>query len=276
MQTFKFGGHFNGDNPTLLSETTNRYGVGAFQFFLGEAKVYYPAIWEKDMVEQFQNDLDGLTKIIHLPYLFNFASTKKNIWNMSVRGLRSFIKQGVRLGVDYIVLHPGSYGDISDLPSGNIRLLQAMNKVVEEFGDSKLKVLLENSAGGGTTVGKLNNLVEVIQKLPQEHFGLCLDTAHLYGEGVSLDGMSADQIRKGIDVQPDVIHFNNPDPAVMLGSNLDRHHVGVCSGEGKYSQDTMKTIFEAYLDKILIVEGSRDYAADFVVMRKWCEALVVV
>lgn len=267
----RFGGHFAGNTLEALAQEVLDHSAGAFQFFMPMSNAYYPRVISAEEITQFNETLDGIIKVAHLPYLYNFASPDKNIWNMSVRGLRSFIQQAQRWNLDFLVVHPGSYKE-GTLEEGNARFMTALQKVAEELEDGKkLKILWENTAGGGTTIGKLENLTFRLVDMNHPRFGLCLDTAHLYADGEDITVIPDLATFVGT-YNPDVVHFNNPDAKVKLGSHLDRHEVGI-NGAGVWKTEQIQRVFNALSNKVLIVEGSHDFMADFKTIRSWCKQL---
>ena len=111
-----------------------------------------------------------------------------------------------------------------------------------KLGD--LQLLLENTAGQGTSLGsKFEELRAIIDACPGLPLGVCIDTAHLFAsgwdirtsEGLDRTLMMLDGVI-GLDRIP-VFHVN--DSKTPLGSRVDRHeHIG----KGKIGLDAFRRI----------------------------------
>jgi deoxyribonuclease-4 len=95
-----------------------------------------------------------------------------------------------------------------------------------------LRILIENTAGMGTTIGaRLEEVGEILAGLRNVPVGACLDTAHLFAAGYDIKSESglASTIGQidgaiGLDNVP-VFHVN--DSKIPLGGRVDRHeHIG--------------------------------------------------
>ncbi|MBU4346688.1 MAG: deoxyribonuclease IV [Candidatus Omnitrophica bacterium] len=169
---------------------------------------------------------------IHIPYLINLASPNPRLYEVSIQAYIEDVLEAQALKVDYIVTHMGSHKNTSE-EAGIERLVAALNRILERTRQSKVGILLENTAGSGSWLGyKFTHQKKIIQGLKyKERVGLCFDTAHAYLAGydiASQPGFEAmlDEIDKliGIDFIK-LIHLN--DAKDNLGSHRDRHaHIG--------------------------------------------------
>jgi deoxyribonuclease-4 len=108
--------------------------------------------------------------------------------------------------------------------------------------DGPTKLLVENSAGAGTTFGKNAEEVGLILKaLPEElrkRAGYGLDTCHLFVSGYDLKSSAAslkrvlDDFEEAAGEPPSFFHLN--DSVGALGSNRDRHAL---IGEGEIGEE---------------------------------------
>jgi deoxyribonuclease-4 len=107
-------------------------------------------------------------------------------------------------------------------------------------GDTR--VLVENTAGAGTTIGRTADEVgAILEGVPQRlrpRTGYGLDTCHLFSSGHDIT-KSETELRKIIDLfesaagcRPAFFHLNDSEGG--LGSNKDRH---VLIGEGKIGRE---------------------------------------
>jgi len=98
--------------------------------------------------------------IAHSAYLINLAGDSK-IRELSIRALADELGRCEALGIDRLVLHPGSHrGQGTD--EGIRRVVQGLDEVVKDF--PKVKVLLETTAGAGNCLGgTIEEIAEIIQ-----------------------------------------------------------------------------------------------------------------
>ncbi len=173
--------------------------------------------------------------IAHVPFLVNLASPKKEIWEKSINRLITELDIANKLGVNYLVLHPGSYCDSRKF-FGLKRLIRGLNLCTKEIQDSSAMILLETMSGQGSTIGSsFNEIKYILDRIEIKRlFGVCLDTAHIFQAGFNIVGYKRynriisefDKII-GLNLLK-VIHLN--DSKTNLGSRVDRH---ACIGEGK-------------------------------------------
>ena len=88
---------------------------------------------------------------IHMPYLPNLASSDKDLYQKSISFLYENINRTHMLGADFLVLHPGSCGQ-NNRDDAISRIARAINSALEKT-NTKVKLLLENTAGQGTEIG---------------------------------------------------------------------------------------------------------------------------
>lgn len=161
--------------------------------------------------------------IAHAPYIINLANNKEEAkYRFSINFLKEEINRCTKIGIKYIVLHPGSHVGLGeDIAIENIS--KALNEVLEE---SKITILLETMAGKGSEVGKtFEQLSSIIQKVEnKDKIGICMDTCHLNDAGY--DVRSFDKILDEFDHIVGIkylkcIHIN--DSKNPLASHKDRH-----------------------------------------------------
>lgn len=167
---------------------------------------------------------------IHTPYYINLASDDKNIRSSSIGIIEEELRNGDILGATYVMTHIGS--------TKEERSKKAISRVVEGLkivlGESnyRSKLLLENSAGQGRTIGDtFGELSEIIQRVGNPDLGICLDTAHLLAAGYDIrteSGLSKviGEFYSTIGLDKlKLLHGN--DSKVDLGEKKDRHaHIG--------------------------------------------------
>lgn len=165
---------------------------------------------------------------IHLPYTLNLASPDERLYRDSIEACIEDILEAHSLGADYVVTHMGSHKQTS-LEQGIQRFTAALNMILERTQDTRLDILLENTAGSGSWLGaQFWQHRAIIQGLKYKKcIGICFDTAHAFLAGydlISAEGLEAflDEIQKEVGLERlKLIHLNDAKDA--LGSRRDRH-----------------------------------------------------
>lgn len=170
--------------------------------------------------------------VVHDSYLINLASPNDELQAKSRAAFADELDRCARLGIPYLVTHPGAHVG-SGIEAGLARVAEALDAIFESGVGPGVTVLLETTAGQGTTLGRtFEELATIIGtcKYP-ERLGVCLDTCHILVAGYEFRTpetaaqLIADFDRIiGID-RLKIIHAN--DAQKDLGSHTDRHaHIG--------------------------------------------------
>ncbi len=182
--------------------------------------------------------------VVHMPYLPNLASPEDEMHRRSVETLVEEIGRCGFLGVPYLVTHLGKHKD-APLREGLRRVVEAVDVAIDTTPESRVMLLLENTAGQGSEVGtSLEELAEIVDGVKDEsRVGICFDTAHAFEAGMPIhtrDGL--DEVLNRLDGllglhRLRVIHLN--DSKTPFGSRVDRHwHIG----EGEMGLDAFRII----------------------------------
>jgi len=173
--------------------------------------------------------------VIHTMYLLNLASPDDSLFERSVAALIEEIARAVVLGVDRVVTHLGAHVG-GGIEAGIGRVIEGLERVIASPAFSSapsIRLLLENTAGAGTTVGtRFEELGAIISGLTDpSRIGVCLDTCHAFAAGYDLRTPKAvDKTICSFDSEIgldrlDLVHLN--DSVYPLGSRRDRHaHIG--------------------------------------------------
>lgn len=186
-------------------------------------------------VEAFQANLaaTGIGPVVaHDCYLVNLAAPRRAVRERSVGAFRIELERAERLGIPYLVTHPGSHGGAGEA-EGIRRVAEALNVLHAALPSFRVQVLLETTAGQGTSLGyRFEQLAEILARTERaDRVGICLDTCHVFAAGYDLrtpDGYR--KTLKDLDAclglpRLKAIHLNDSKGA--LGSRVDRHeHVG--------------------------------------------------
>ena len=210
-----------------------KIGCEAIQIFTKSNRRWKARAFKAKEIERFRKRAQesGLPVVAHASYLINLASPKDDIWNKSLDAYIIEMDRCRQLGVPYLVMHPGAHTG-SGYEAGIRRVAEAINHEHEQ-GDDSAMLLLEITAGTGTTLGAEMSHFEGIfaQVKEPERVGICWDTCHAVGAGWDIttpEGyasiMEEFEQKIGLD-RIRCIHLN--DSQYPLGSHRDRHtHIG--------------------------------------------------
>jgi deoxyribonuclease IV len=169
---------------------------------------------------------------IHASYLINLAGSAEPFATQSREGLIHELRRAPEYGATLVNTHIGSHRGIGH-GAGIRRVCENVAAVLAETPAS-VRLVLENSAGGGDTVGaRVAELAEILDGVGGDtsRLAFCLDTAHLWGAGYDVSSAAGarsviDEFQRliGLD-RLALVHLN--DSRSPLGSRTDRHeHVG--------------------------------------------------
>ncbi len=238
-----------GDVASAL-EIAHGLGANALQIFSSS-----PRMWDRGKIRISEADAArfrgrrrelGLGPlVVHSNYLINLASPNPVLRTRSVQAFHQEIVRATALGADYLVLHPGScMGGTVESAISAIAL--GLRQAARGAGSGDLQILLENTAGHGSSIGsKFEELKTIIDACPELNLGVCVDTAHLFATGWDIrtsKGLEAalSEIDKTVGLHRVlVVHVN--DSKMALGTRVDRHeHIG----KGKIGLDAFRMILK--------------------------------
>lgn len=188
-----------------------------------------------------------LTKIkpiaIHCNYLVNLAAADELMLQKSRTSFREEVERALLLGVDYLVVHPGSSRGSCEA-EGIRTCSDSIKFAVRRMNLGRLRILLENTAGQGECIGhRFEHLRQIMDECPKLQLGVCFDTAHAFTAGYDIreeDGLHAlIQKMEGTVKTRNVraIHFN--DSRAVYNSRVDRHwHIG----EGHIGTEALRRV----------------------------------
>ena len=238
-----------------------RLGINTFQIFTKNQRQWREKEVSEIEASTFRENLIKykITKACsHTTYLINLASANETIRENSIFSLASEVKRCQSLGLAYTVLHPGSYIH-STLNEGIDKIVDALHAVFEITANSEVKVLLENTAGQGSSIGgKFKHLSDIIRQVDSPRIGICFDTCHAFASGYDIRTKTGfedtmDEIDQYIGLNNlHVFHLN--DSKGDLGSHLDRHeHIG----RGKIGLVPFQQIINKFPDVTKVLETSK-------------------
>lgn len=225
----------NGGIP-MAARRAGRGGMQALQIFSAIPKFYNDKTSVKpDRVARFREALaeagiEPQHVIVHAGYVLNCATPDETKWDRASVALAKELERSTALGVGGVCFHPGAATD-GDREAALARVTEAMRRALLAVPEGATRLLIENTAGAGTTVGRTPEEVgAMLAGLPSDlraRAGYGLDTCHLYASGYDLaesrDAVTAvlDAFEAATGETPSFLHLNDSEGA--LASNKDRH-----------------------------------------------------
>jgi deoxyribonuclease-4 len=170
--------------------------------------------------------------VAHNSYLINVAAADPALRRKSVDALGEELDRAERLGLDGLIIHPGSYTSGTE-KQGLQLIADALAEIFAARPDGETMILLEHTAGQGTNLGhRFEHLAGIIDLLGDStRLGVCLDTCHLLTAGYDIcseegyaDTFNAFGRIVGFS-RLKAFHMN--DSKKPCGSRVDRHeHIG--------------------------------------------------
>ncbi len=218
-------------------------GANCMQIFGGSPVRWSAPLPSQETIKKFQEEREqwGIEKVfMHAPYLINLASPKEKLQTLSRELLLKHGKIADALGVDGVIFHIGSRGDMEQDKAHAI-IIKALKKVLQHTKDTA--ILMENTAGAGNLVGDtLEELTSLYTTIDDPRLGICIDTAHAFASGMIHDYSTKEldiffsEVKRGVGINAlKAIHLN--DSKTEAGSRKDRHEN---IGEGKIGKERIQ------------------------------------
>jgi deoxyribonuclease-4 len=231
-----FGAHMSAaggcHNALLLAQA---HGCSTVQLFTKNSNQWSARELDEEEVRLFRRTLRQ-TKLrfptAHDSYLINLASPDEALYRKSVEAFVVELQRAERLGLRYLVTHPGAHLDSGE-EAGLARVAKALDEVHARCAGFRVQVLLETTAGQGSTLGyRFEHLARILELVADpDRVGTCFDTCHVFAAGYALAPekeyratMRAFNRTVGLK-RLKAFHVN--DSLRPLGSRVDRHaHIG--------------------------------------------------
>lgn len=236
-------------------------GCDCFQLFVSNPRSWSLPTVDIEQAALFRRERErcGLGPVtVHMTYLINLAAVDPGQHRRAVEHFRAQYAAARLIGADFFVLHPGSHKDHT-LAAGIELVAKSLREAAAEIPDGPV-FLLENTAGGGCTIGRIpQELGDIIRqsKLQPERCGVCFDTCHAWATGIDLQPQKAfAKVIAEYDgaVFPGCIHLLHCNDSLFpCGKGKDRHwHIGM----GHIGEEGMRNILRtpATADMPVILE----------------------
>jgi deoxyribonuclease IV len=168
----------------------------------------------------------------HATYLINLAAPDEAEWTNAVEAFHAELERAEALALPFVVIHPGSHRG-AGVEQGIARVVRAVDELVARTAGYGVRIVLENSAGGGHTLGRSpRELAAVLDRAAHpERLGVCLDTCHLFAAGFDIRSQEGYerlvgecQVTIGLAA---IVAFHLNDSRAPFASSRDCHeHIG--------------------------------------------------
>ncbi len=232
-----FGAHMSisGSLPESINRLRRVKGESLQIFTKNQRQWQVPPLSAEEVAAFRQSRLDygpGLPLAAHDSYLINMANPEPVKAERAMAAFAEELERCRQLAIPFLVSHPGAHLG-SGVEAGLATLVENLDRALERFGSEAVRVLLETTAGQGTTLG--SRFEEIAFILSNSRFGhrlgVCFDTCHVFAAGYDLrtpEAYEATMAEFGRLIGLDRLHwFHLNDSKGRLGSHLDRHqHIG--------------------------------------------------
>lgn len=265
-----FGAHVSAAGGISLAiDRALAMEAGCIQIFGSPPQSFKPPLHTSEQLQLFRDKLkpSGIGPVfLHAPYLINLATPKQDHLTISVRTLVLAMNLAGELGAEGVIFHAGSSLGAA-FTSVKSQVTAALKEILAQT-PSQTKLIIENSAGSGGTVGDTpGEIGEILQSVNSTRLYTCLDTQHAFAAGYDLSGNSGitkmlGDWEKYIGLEKLIVLHAN-DSKVPVGSRRDRH---ANIGEGMIGKPGFKLMKEnTFLSKlpwIIEVPGFDDKGPD--------------
>jgi deoxyribonuclease-4 len=238
-------------------------GGNCGQLFVGSPRGWATSDVEIEEADAFQSATDEHDVgpwIIHGTYLINLATPKADLAEKSIACVQAELDAAAALDIDYYTFHPGAHTGAGEATG----IENVADRLSELDIPDGVTLLIENTAGKGTTVGQsFEDLDAMVQESDFGYgdLGVCLDTCHLFAAGydftteAEMDAM-VDQLDAAVGL--DNVHYLHlNDSKHPFGSEKDEHeHIG----DGEIGEEPFRLFVnhDALREKPMVLETPED------------------
>jgi deoxyribonuclease-4 len=257
-----------------------KIGCDALQIFSKSPQMWSGPAIAPAAAEEFREAVRGegiRATAVHHGYLANLGSPKALVLRRSRAAFQDELVRAELLDVDALIFHPGAHLK-SGVEAGLTTIAESLRLVLEARPEGKVRILLENAAGQGTTLGsKFEELRFILDQVGRpDRLGVTLDTCHLFAAGYDFRdattyGALMDDVERVLG-RGTVRAFHLNDAKASLGEHLDRHEnigkgeIGL-EGFRQFVMDPRWAETPGYLETPLDDRGYSRYAEDLRTLR---------
>lgn len=226
-----------------------KIGATTIQLFTSNQKQWTSKQFTPEAINEWKSTLKetGLQQIMsHDSYLINLGAPDDEVLAKSRAAFRSEVERCKALELSFLNFHPGAALK-AGVEQCLDRICESLLEVEPLVQNGSLKLLLEATAGQGSTVGaNFEELAYILNKVKNRiPIGVCIDTAHIFVAGYDIRTPEAfdktwNEFDKVIGLEHlCALHVN--DSTKDLGTRVDRH---ACLGEGFIGLECFKLLMQ--------------------------------
>jgi deoxyribonuclease-4 len=226
-----------------------KIGATTVQLFTANQRQWKSKTYTQEELDLWFKTLEetGLKKIMsHDSYLINLGCPNEETLLKSLAAFQGEIERCKALKISFLNFHPGSA--LTEDPQACLdQICKSLLEMEPLMENSPTRLLLESTAGQGTTVGwKFEHLAYIIKKVEKKiPIGVCIDTCHSFAAGYDMrDEKSFDATLKEFDAVvglKNLYAFHLNDSKKGLGCRVDRHEP---LGEGQIGIECFKLLMQ--------------------------------
>ena len=251
-------------------ERAQEIGAQCIQIFGAPPRTFWAKMPEQKDVAEYKAALkqSGIELVfLHAAYLVNLASPKADLRAKSIKSLSDHLRIAEMLGAEGLIFHIGS-GKEQPWEQAMKKTVEGMKQVLKNVS-GKSKLIMENTAGGGQSIGRsAEEIGKLLKMVNSKRVNVCIDTAHAFEAGMVNEYTSAN-VKKFLDELDKCIGFDNiaafhiNDSKTLAGSHHDLHenigqgHIGLAGFKNLARDKRMKN-----MPWILEVPGFDDNGPD--------------
>jgi deoxyribonuclease IV len=222
----------------LALERATHDGCAALQIFTKNSNQWREPELTADKVAAFRaaHDAAGnLPVLAHTSYLINLGTDDEALLKRSKDALAAEVTRSSALGIRFVVLHPGAHLGVGE-EIGIQRVAESLVEVLERTEGASARILIENTAGQGTSLGcRFEQIAGIFEGVGAAkvaaRMGVCFDTQHAFASGydLSTDAGYDDTWARFTSIVglENLRAFHLNDSKKPLASRVDRHeHIG--------------------------------------------------
>lgn len=224
------GSHVSfGENQLLGSiKEALSYNANALMFYTGAPQNTIRKKIDNNLLSDAkksaeENNISFDNIVCHAPYIINLANKlAPEKWDFSINFLIEELNRCEKLGVNKIVVHPGSSVGITQ-EEGINNIIDALKIILSKT--KNVTILIETMAGKGNECGRnIDQVADIVNTINSDRLGVCVDTCHINDAGYDVNKF--DEYLNEFDQKIGInkigcIHLN--DSKNELGSHKDRH-----------------------------------------------------
>jgi len=224
------GSHVSFGEEQLLGSIKEAvsYNANALMFYTGAPQNTVRKELKNDLLDEaktlaLSSNIDFNNIVCHAPYIINLANkSQADKWDFSINFLINELNRCKFLGVNKIVVHPGSSVGITQ-EEGLDNIVEALKIILSKTSD--VDILIETMAGKGNECGRnIDQVKYIIDNVNNDRLNVCVDTCHINDAGYDVSKFDEylNEFDKKIGIDKiKCIHLN--DSKNEMNSHKDRH-----------------------------------------------------